>query len=184
MSEELLIKHCSPTLAGLKTGNLFAGEFHDERKLIECMRCWNRILTKKGVRAVPLQFREGRALIYVYRPERLRMDFGHIISERLLRERGYCKENPGSCIVHLKRRLQKYEKFPHEIGLFLGYPPEDVNGFITNQGYGYKWVGTWKVYGDAETAQKTCERYKKCTDVYRGMFEKGKTVEQLTVAVK
>ena len=24
MSEELLVRHCSPTLAGLKTGNLFS----------------------------------------------------------------------------------------------------------------------------------------------------------------
>lgn len=126
MSEELLIKHCSPTLAGMKTGNLFPGEFRNEGELMECMRCWNRMLTKKGVRAVPLQFRDGRALIYVYRPERLRMDFRHSTSEQLLRERGYCKEKLGSCVVHLKRRLQEYEKFPHEIGLFLGYPPEDV----------------------------------------------------------
>ena len=182
MSEELLIRHCSPTLAGMKTGNLFAGEFCDEEKLRDCMRCWNRMLTKKGVRAVPLQYREGRALIYVYRPERLRVDFGNGTSEALLRERGYCKENPGSCVVHLIKRLREYEKFPHEIGLFLGYPPEDVSGFIENSATGYKWVGGWKVYGDAETAKKTCARYKKCSDVYRSMFAKGKTVEQLTVA--
>lgn len=181
MSEELLIKHCSPTLAGMKTGNLFPGEFRNEGELMECMRCWNRMLTKKGVRAVPLQFRDGRALIYVYRPERLRMDFRHSTSEQLLRERGYCKEKLGSCVVHLKRRLQEYEKFPHEIGLFLGYPPEDVNGFIINRGGGYKWVGNWKVYGDAEAAKKTCEKYKKCTDTYRSMFASGKTIMQLTV---
>ena len=181
MSEELLIRHCSPTLAGMKTGSLFAGEFCDEEKLRECMRCWNRMLTRKGVRAVPLQFKDGRALIYVYRPERLRMDFCHSTSERLLRERGYCKEKPGNCVVQLIKRLQEFEKFPHEIGLFLGYPPEDVSGFIENQGYGYKWVGNWKVYGDTETAKKTSARYKKCTDTYRSMFAKGKTIGQLTV---
>ena len=181
MSEELLIKHCSPTLAGMKTGSLFNGEFCDKEKLRECMRCWNRMLTRKGVRAVPLQFKDGRALIYVYRPERLRMDFCHSTSERLLRERGYCKEKPGNCVVQLIKRLHEYEKFPHEIGLFLGYPPDDVSGFIENQGYGYKWVGNWKVYGDAEAAKKTCARYKKCTDTYRSMFAKGKTIGQLTV---
>lgn len=181
MSEELLIKHCSPTLAGLKTGNLFNGEFCNEGEMKACIRCWNRVLTKKGVRAVPLQFREGRALIYVYRPERLRMDFNHGISEQLLRERGYCKEKPGSCVVHLIKRLQKYEQFPHEIGLFLGYPPEDVSGFIANKGYGYKWVGGWKVYGDENVAKKTCASYRKCTDTYRSMFANGKTIGQLTV---
>lgn len=181
MSEELLIQHCSPTLAGLKTGSLFNGAFCNEGEMKACIRCWNRVLTKKGVRVVPLQFREGRALIYVYRPERLRIDFSHSTTEQLLRERGYCKEKPGSCVVHLIKRLQRYEQFPHEIGLFLGYPPEDVSGFIANKGYGYKWVGGWKVYGDETAAKKTCARYKKCTDVYRSMFAKGKTLGQLTV---
>lgn len=181
MSEELLIRHCSPTLAGLKTGNLFAGEFCDEIKLRECMRCWNRMLTKKGVRAVPLRFQDGRALIYVYRPARLSADFRQRESEQILEERGYCKEKPGNCVVHLIKRLQEYEKFPHEIGLFLGYPPEDVSGFIENHAGGYKWVGGWKVYGDEEAAKKQCARYRKCTEIYRNLFAKGKSVEQLTV---
>lgn len=183
MSEELLIKHCSPTLAGMKTGNLFACEIGDEEKLRACIRCWNRTLTKKGVRVVPLRFWDGRALIYVYRPARLGVDFGHSMSERLLRERGYCKEKPGNCVVHLIKRLREYEQFPHEIGLFLGYPPEDVSGFIENEASGYKWVGNWKVYGDPEAAKKTCAKYKKCSDVYWDLFRRGKTIEQLTVSV-
>ena len=30
---------------------------------------------------------------------------------------------------------RKIDEFPHDIGLFLGYPPEDVLGFITNKAY-------------------------------------------------
>lgn len=44
--------------------------------------------------------------------------------------------------------------FPHEIGLFLGYPLEDVQGFIENRAEGYKCVGCWKVYGDEEYAKQ------------------------------
>ena len=46
---------------------------------------------------------------------------------------------------------------------------------------GYKWVGGWKVYGDEEAAKKQCARYRKCTEIYRDLFAKGKSVEQLTV---
>ncbi len=38
--------------------------------------------------------------------------------------------------------------FPHEIDVFLGYPCEDVRGFIRHGGQGYKLCGYWKVYGD------------------------------------
>jgi hypothetical protein len=47
------------------------------------------------------------------------------------------------------------EKCPHEIGLFLGYPPEDVDGFIRHKGADYALCGGWKVYGDVEYARRT-----------------------------
>ena len=57
------------------------------------------------------------------------------------------------------RRLQRFEAFPHEIGLFLSYPPEDVRGFIEHKGHESKCDGCWKVYGDAERAKKTFRTY-------------------------
>ena len=182
MSEELLVKHCSPTLAGMKTGNLFACSFPNEEEMKECVRCWNRMLIKKGLRVLPLRFHNGRALIYVYRPSKLTADLQHNIAEQLLLERGYSTKNSERCVVHLIRRLCEYEEFPHEIGLFLGYPPEDVLGFIENRADGFKCVGCWKVYGDVDEAQKTFAKYKKCTDVYCDQFAKGRSIERLTVA--
>ena len=84
--------------------------------------------------------------------------------------------------MHLIRRLCEYEEFPHEIGLFLGYPPEDVYGFIENKADGFKCVGCWKVYGDARAAQKTFARYKKCSDIYAVQYANGRSIERLTVA--
>ena len=53
--------------------------------------------------------------------------------------------------------------FPHEIGVFLGYPIEDVKGFIESPHSGYKTVGTWKVYSNEECAAKTFEQYRRCS---------------------
>ncbi len=182
MSEELLIRHCSPTLAGIKTGNLFACRFPDKAEMRECVRCWNNLLTKKGLRVLPLRFRNGRALIYLYRPARLSDDLRHDTAERILKERGYCTDTSEKCVVQLIRRLCEYEEFPHEIGLFLGYPPEDVCGFIENKAGGCKCAGCWKVYGDADAARKTFAKYKKCSGVYAALYAKGTSIERLTVA--
>lgn len=182
MSEDLLVRYCSPTLAGMKTGNLFACACQTECEMREGIRCWNRRLTKKGLRVLPMRFRDGRALIYVYRPSRLKADLQQNLAERLLRERGYHTEMSGQCLMHLVERLGEGTEFPHEIGLFLGYPPEDVRGFIENGAGGCKCVGCWKVYGDVETAQKTFAKFKKCTDVYCDQYAKGRSIERLTVA--
>lgn len=183
MSEDLLVQHCSPTLAGIKTGNMFSCKFANDTEMRNCVRCWNRIFVKKGLRMLPLRFQNNRALVYVYRPSRLFSDLKHDAAYKILKERGYETDTPERCISELIRRLREKEDFPHEIGLFLGYPPEDVQGFIENRAADCKCVGCWKVYGDADTAQKLFAQYKKCTDIYCTLFSKGKSIERLTVAV-
>ena len=71
MSEELLVRSCAPTLAGLKTANLFNCPYTDAEEIKSAARKYNKILVKKGLRVLPLKMRENRALIYVYRPSRL-----------------------------------------------------------------------------------------------------------------
>ncbi|MCR4926179.1 MAG: DUF3793 family protein [Clostridiales bacterium] len=183
MSEEIMIRHCSPTLAGMKTGNLFNTAYENEEELKAFIRHWNRVLGKKGVRILPLRCKDNSALIYVYRPLLLSRCFDDKTFCRLLEERGYSTEKRGTCIVHLIQRLKESKEFPHEIGLFLGYPPEDVCGFIENQACGCKCIGCWKVYGDEKSAQKLFARYKKCTEIYSQQWAKGKSIERLTVAV-
>lgn len=180
--EELLVRHCSPTLAGMKTGNMFSCPFADEGEMIDSMRHWNRMFGKKGLRVLPLRFRDNRALVYVYRISRLSRDLEDDTACRLLRKRGYETVIPELCIARLITKLRACGEFPHEIGLFLGYPPEDVCGFIKNRARGSKLTGCWKVYGDEENARKTFARYKKCTDVYTAQFARGKSIERLTVA--
>lgn len=183
MSEELLVRHCSPTLAGMKTGSLFTCSFADVEKMRKDVRKLNRILVKKGLRVLPLRFRNNRALIYVYRPSKLSGDLRCYTACRLLEELGYIPGMPEKCIIHLIKRLNCSEDFPHEIGLFLGYPPEDVYGFIKNKAEGFKCVGCWKVYGDEAAAQKIFEKYKKCTKVYCEQWAKGRAIERLAVVV-
>ena len=180
MSEELLVRHCSPTLAGMKTGNMFTCNFEDEHHMRESICQMNRMFSKKGVRVLPLRKRENRALLYVFRPKRLQKDLEHHVASRLLQERGYDCKTPHRCIACLIKRLSQCEDFPHEIGLFLGYPPEDVDGFIENKCC--KCVGCWKVYGNEDAARKLFAKYKKCTAVYCDQWAKGRSIERLTLA--
>lgn len=182
MSEEMIINHCSPTLAGIKTGALFNCAYPSERELRSSVRAWNKTLSPKGLRVLPLRYNGRTALIYIYRPAMLSIDLKDELARRLLAKCGYVSETPEGCIVQLMRRFAECEEFPHEIGLFLGYPPEDVCGFIANKACGYKCVGYWKVYGDEEKAKKAFAKYEKCTRCYCRQHAKGKSIERLAVA--
>ncbi|NQS76038.1 MAG: DUF3793 family protein [Peptococcaceae bacterium] len=48
---------------------------------------------------------------------------------------------------------------PHEVGIFLGFPVEDVIGFIMNKGKNYLLAGHWKVYLNRERAEMLFEIY-------------------------
>lgn len=94
----------------------------------------------------------------------------------MLKKRGYASVAPERCIVQLMHRLADGGEFPHEIGLFLSYPPEDVCGFIENREEGYKCVGEWKVYGDVDKAKEIFAKHKKCTEVYCAQLAQGRSI--------
>ncbi|MBQ7935517.1 MAG: DUF3793 family protein [Clostridia bacterium] len=181
MSEEMIVRHCSPTLAGLKTGNLFRCSYESKERLRAEICSLNRKLAAKGLCILPLAVREKDALIYVYRPSRLKADLSCKEAGSLLEQHGYCCRQPAKCVSHLRLRLQEQKEFPHEIGLFLGYPPEDVRGFIQKETP--KYVGHWKVYGDAEKAQRLFAQYKKCTDANIRKLTAGSSLERLAKAL-
>lgn len=179
----MVIKHCAPTLAGIKTGNIFSCDYSSRQELTDDIRRINQKLVPKGIRVIPLRFSEGRVLIYVFRPNHLASDLSCEEARQLLQETGYRSERTEQCILELIHRLNSCQDFPHEIGLFLSYPPEDVKGFIQNDAKNCKCVGCWKVYGDEAAARAKFARYRECTEIYCRQWAMGHSVEQLAVAV-
>ena len=155
MSEELVIRQAAPTLAGIKTGSLFPCPCEDKAALLAEIRAFNRRYQARGLCLLPLRFTKGKALLYLYR---------------------------GGCVAALVRRMRSSAEFPHEVGLFLSYPPEDVKGFIENRAANAKCTGVWKVYGDERQALQTFAKYKKCTQVYCERWQSGSGLDKLAVA--
>lgn len=178
MSEELIVRHCAPTLANLKTGSLFVCPITDRASFFSSLRSLNKLLVPKGLRALPLRIREYSALVYLYRPSRLKKDLEDPAAIKILQDHGYSCY--GKCLPKLIERVRASEEFPHEIGLFLGYPPEDVQGFLDHRPC--KCCGCWKVYGDENKAKKTFDLYKKCERVYCQQLARGIDIKRLTVA--
>lgn len=60
-------------------------------------------------------------------------------------------------LARLNARMQ--DGFPHEIGVFLGYPLDDIIGFIENSGKEYLLCKYWKVYRNPERAKYLFDTY-------------------------
>lgn len=183
--EKMLVEQCAPTLAGIKPANLFrfSGGGKEMRREI---LYWDQELNRHGIsvdiiRECP---RTDSVLIYVYRKEWLEKILSGSEVREFLERKGYARsENSGGLLEQLSRRLCLEEEFPHEVGIFLGYPLEDVIGFIENRGRNYTSCGFWKTYGDPREARNRFDGYRACINKFMKMFENGMPVIQLLRAV-
>ena len=177
MLETLLINHCSPTLAGLKTANLINVAWND-RLSKEIALLLPRLISC-GIRMKVLYQEKGRALLYVYREAFLRRDLTAPDMTRFLKPLGYNCESIPAALAHLQGRIGEGGEFPHEIGAFLGYPLHDVIGFIQNNGKNCSCSGCWKVYWDECSAKKRFAQFKRCKAAYQELFRHGIPVIEL-----
>ncbi|WP_367926135.1 DUF3793 family protein [uncultured Ruthenibacterium sp.] len=167
--EQALAKHCAPVLLGAKAANLVAVDVDKVPALTARVQQLRWQLAGCGLEFTVLCCCKRRGLLLVYRPAAL--------ARRLQRDRhvlarfGYAQN--GTLQEHLQRlqdRLRRGKGFPHEIGLFLDYPTEDVLGFVEKGGSACKLCGYWKVYGDVKAAKERFARFDACRQrLCRGM---------------
>ena len=186
--ETVMIEQCAPVLAGLKPAGLFRYETRDCADLARRVRSWNEQLNSKGLRVRVMKgcARTHRFLVYVYREAQLSAVLADKAVQEFLRQEGYQlpaeQEQTGTLLNQLSRRLCCQAEFPHEIGVFLGYPLPDVVGFIENRGQNFTCCGCWKSYGEPAAAQRRFDQLSKCTAVYLRLFHSGTPIARLTVA--
>ena len=179
--EEALIVHCAPTLAGMKSAGLFSYYYYDAQHVRRELREVNALLNQKGVYVEVLLWREESVLVYAYRMAMLEKELAQPGAAKLLQRYGYQDSETTDCLRHLKGRLVQSSCFPHEIGVFLGYPLEDVEGFIENKGKNCKSCGLWKVYCNQAEKDKLFHKLKNCTQVYVQVFGEGRKLSEMTV---
>ena len=134
--ETSFVTQCAPVLAGLKVANLFRWVEPDANAMHAMAERWAAELKPKGVtvsiiKECPVTH---AYLVYVYRAKNLEENLRQPDVQQYLLREGYPQGGLQECLDHLSQRLCCEAEFPHEIGVFLGYPLEDVVGFVANKG--------------------------------------------------
>ena len=181
--EAVLVRQCAPTLAGMKPGSIFCFN-HSPLEVSRQKVCqWNKQLAPFGLTVQILLERPSSSsvIVFVYRRDRLEQMLSDDAYQSFLAEAGYERTNLDGLLEQLSYRLRTQPEFPHEIGVFLGYPLRDVIGFIENHGRNFTCCGFWKSYGDPAEMQVCFACYRRCIQTYVAMFEQGIPIERLAV---
>ena len=159
--DSVLAFHGAPTLLGAKCANLISFDMN-ERTMAEYLQDFAEKLTGCGLRARLLCKCRERTLVYIYNEKMLGAWLGMPQVRAFLAEYGYTPDMSTDEKLRKLAGRMSCASFPHEIGAFLGYPVGDIRGFISNSGKNCLLCGYWKVYENAEKAQRTFEEYDRC----------------------
>lgn len=178
--EKLLAYYCAPAFAGIKPANIATFEKSRFPDLHRDISKLNKELNSKDIYIEILRECETRCLVIVYRKKVLEKHLNMQENANFLSHYGYCgKANISEWFSLLKSRL-KCEEFPHEIGVFLGYPLNDVRCFIHHRDEGCLLVGEWKVYDNIKEAEKMFSRFKLCRiALTKQICDRGKTLAKI-----
>ena len=181
--EERIVRFCAPVLTGIKTGGLFNTCELDPHTI-----CKETVKARKRLRRfgidIRLFFTGGKMpLVYVYRPDALARDLADPEVQAFMTPLGYSTFVVQSALVQLAKRLRKSDGFPHEIGLFLSYPLDDVKSFVEFGSRCCKFSGHWCVFHNEEQARKCFAAYDHSRAVCLARYRAGQPLEALTKAI-
>lgn len=201
--EAKVVKHCAPVLTGIKPASMFSCPLKSAQccgnpactslKLVDFLLAYGDCrarLSRLGIEMTILDQRERSVLVFVYRPSHLLRTISSKESAELLGTLGYDASDVNKSLSILAQRIdvanpssgrRRTCSFPHEIGVFLGYPVEDVIGFMENQGDNYLVCGCWKAYSNASDAITCFCRYEECTQDLVCRHEAGTRIDELVL---
>lgn len=160
--EMLLALHCAPLLHGLKVSNLVKLTRNQSVAL-----CHN--IKTSGLSIWFLDCEKDENQVLLYRKTEMEYMLRQIRVQEVLHLFGYKEFHVIPVLVHLSEEMRRYKagerEFPHELGVLLGYPIEDVLGFMENRGENYAYCGYWKVYGNIQQAKEQFAAYNKVREM-------------------
>ena len=163
-----LMLECSEVLAEVKPANLISLVNRTRPCGRNLYQLWqshhDEIFTRLDVmRFKVLQTRERALLLFCYNPNHMEAHLAHHGIRALLKKAGYDTDlSSEALLAELCRRFEKSDAFPHEIGLFIGYPAKDVAAFMGLVNLPFACQGPWKIYGDPEQSLGLAEQYRCC----------------------
>ena len=174
-----VVTQCAPVLKGVKISNLITMKPGGWRKI-------RAYLKKSRIICIPLYADAEKEVLFLYRYEQLERHLKNREVREFLRSCGYESFEVASVLVRLRRRYQLYagisKEFPHELGVLLGYPVGDVQGFIDKRGENSLTSRYWKVYQNPKEAEKIFDLYDRVKEQALKEIMCGRTLSHVAVS--
>ena len=148
------IEQIGATIVGIKPACLIG--VHDKGCLAFCKK---HFTGNSPISFVIVRGKKGRKRLFVYHKKSLDLLLSNVDVRCYLVKCGYLEASTSEAYVRSLARKLRGAQFPHEIGLFFGYPLKDVRGFMGAPIPYSKTMG-WRMYGDTRTSEEVYYQHK------------------------
>lgn len=174
--ETQLALQCAPLITGLKVSNLLIISKGNEEVV-------KRILNRTGISYYRLIRTRTKTTFLLFRRNELEEFLSDENVRNVLMKAGYKSLQIDKILRTFSLRYEAYiqgdKSFPHEMGLLLGYPVEDVVGFVENNGKNFLYSGYWKVYENQKAKVKLFDKYKVAEETLIHLLSNGLSMSDI-----
>lgn len=174
--ETQLALQCAPLITGLKVSNLLIIPKGNEEVV-------KRILNRTGISFYRLIQTRTKTTFLLFRRNELEEFLSDENVKNVFIRAGYKSLQIGKILRTFSLRYEAYmqgdKSFPHEMGLLLGYPVEDVVGFVENNGKNFLYSGYWKVYENQKTKVKLFDKFKVAEETLIHLLSNGLSMSDI-----
>lgn len=168
--------HCAPLLAGLKLSNLLMLQNRELGRV-------TGILKRAGISYFIVAVANGKVAVLLFDRHRLESYLQEEKVWKIFQDMGYQTRAMGKILYAFRLRYEEYllwnQEFPHEMGLLLGYPVEDVQGYILNEGENCLYTGYWKVYGNLTETMALFHQFEKAREILMEFLANGISIAEV-----
>lgn len=163
-----LIENLAPLVMGIKPSVLMNVSYNDEVNWSKFKILFTR---PKALEIREIRKLNGQLQVMFYQKDLLDSVLSQRAIQQFLRSLSYPTHySLDNYLQVLKDRIVS-GKFPHEIGVFLGYPLKDVLGFMGLQPLPYTKTQGWRIYGEERPSNEVYENYRKARRMMRALAE-------------
>ncbi|MDS0526610.1 DUF3793 family protein [Clostridium sp. SHJSY1] len=182
--ENFLLFNISQVVAGIKPASTITLKKTGDNTYLKWIIYGRDFVQNIDLEFVELRENEDAIIVMLYNKESLSKYIFQEEQKRFLIKLGYTYEEDISIYVEtLKERYNLYH-CPHELGLFLGIPIEDVKDFMECTKKKCLICGYWKVYNDCSTAQEIFKKYDEVKEYTLSNILKGNNSRDLAFDIK
>ena len=120
--------------------------------------CGSSLFKESHIAYYELRRKERNIIILFFSPCRLNKLLKRKEIKVFLSCFGYKVDQSLKCVLDLLKKRFSFSPFPHEIGIFLGIPLKDVQGFMQLITLPHTQTKRWKIFGEAEESLKIIEK--------------------------